>query len=169
VTKAWAFNRDYKDLEQVVPFWPAYEAVFEELTEAGDFPFNDRFRGRIPGIEGPGEDSAIYLLQNLRYLRDHVAKLAAYRAAGWRDYIPGELETPERFAGIVEHSFDSEGTGWREWVSARLARFAPGTVVVLPRRARTRGSLVTGLLLVLDDPVTAPGARAEDTEDGTPA
>ena len=60
---AWTFSKDYKDLEQVGEFYPAYLAVYESLRAAGEYPYNDSFKGRIPGIEGPQEDTAIYLLQ----------------------------------------------------------------------------------------------------------
>lgn len=146
----WAWNNDYKDLGQVEEFYPAYLAVYEELREAGQYPYNDSFKGRIPGIEGPREDTAIYLLQKLRGMHAHEAKLAAYRADGWRDFDRSELgDAPARFAGVVDHGFEMGGSGWREWENARLTPYH-SSVMVLPGRNRTNGHLVTGQLLVKD-------------------
>ena len=148
---AWIFNRDYGDLSQVTEFWPAYLAVYQELAAAGKYPYDDEFRGRIPGAEGSCEDTAIYLLQHTRHLRDHENRLAGYRASGWRDFDPGELgATPRRFAGVVAHSFCVGGTGWNEWGDSRLV-IRRGSVLLLPGRARTRGVLADGKLLVREE------------------
>lgn len=146
----WTFNRNYKDLGQVAAFYPAYLAVYEELAAAGKYPYNDEFRGRVAGIEGPAEDSAIYLLQTTRHVREHQARLAAYRADGWRDLDPAEVAAePVRFAGVVDHSYDMSGTGWSEWSNARVARWH-SSLMVLPGRARVNGALASGSLLVKD-------------------
>ena len=145
----WDFNRDYDDLGQVAEFYPAYLAVCEELTAAGEYPYNDSFKGRVPGIEGPREDTAIYLLQKTRHQREHDAKVAGYRADGWRDFDPAEIGAgPVRFAGVVEHGFEN-GTGVRAWDGARVTRYH-SSLAVLPARCRTRGHVVYGQLLVKD-------------------
>ena len=145
----WEFNKDYKDLSQVAEFYPAYLAVYEEIQAAGRYPYNDDFKGRIPGIEGPREDTAIYLLQKARHQLEHDAKVAAYRADGWHDFDPAEIETgPARYAGVMEHGFEN-GTGIRKWDSARVTRFH-SSLAVLPARCRTRGHVVYGQLLVKD-------------------
>jgi hypothetical protein len=144
----WTFNRDYKDLAQVEEFYSAYLAVFNELRAAGRYSYNDSFKGRIPGIEGPQEDTGIYLLQNLRAVRELAAKIADYRAVGWRDVGRADLDgAPVRFAGIAEYGQCMGGTGWHEWGSARLTRYH-GSVMVLPGRNRTSGHLVSGRLIV---------------------
>jgi hypothetical protein len=103
---SWAWNNDYKDLGQVEPFYPAYLTVYEQLRAAGGYPFNADFKGRIPGIEGPREDTAIYLLQKLRSIRDMEAKVTGHRAAGWRDVDLAELDGgPVRFAGVAEYGW----------------------------------------------------------------
>ena len=146
----WEFNRDYRDLGQVAGFWPAYLTVYEELHAAGRYPYNDSFKGRIPGIEGPAEDTAIYLLQHTRHLAELDAKVSEYRAGGWRDVEAGEIDAaPVRYAGVAEYAHCVGGTGWNEWGSARVVR-ARGSVVVLPGRSRTNGHLASGRLLVKD-------------------
>jgi hypothetical protein len=156
----WTWNKDYKDLGQVAEFYPAYLVVYEELRAAGQYPFNASFKGRIPGIEGDREDTAIYLLQNLRRLHEVEAMLTEHRAAGWRDVRPAELDgSPVRYAGVIEYAiYDSGahcagstagGTGWREWQNARLTRYH-SSVMVLPARKRTNGHLVAGRLIVRD-------------------
>jgi len=148
----WAINGNYRDHEQVRQFYPAYLARYAELTAAGRYPYNDDFKGHIsPDLSGKSEMTAIYLLQNTRHLEEHDAKVAERLADGWRELDRDDVTvTPERFAGVVEHGFCSNGTGWREWPNARLLR-APGcSVYVLPARARTQGHMTQGRLLVKD-------------------
>lgn len=146
----WDFNKDYGDLGQVEEFWPAYLAVYEELQAAGAYPYNDSFKGRVAGLDGPREDTAIYLLQKLRAVRELAGQVAAYRADGWRDVEAGEVDAgPVRFAGVAEYAHCMGGTGWQEWGSSRVTRYH-GSVMVLPGRARTSGHIVGGQLLVKD-------------------
>jgi hypothetical protein len=146
----WAFNRDYKDLTQVADFWPDYLAVYGELACDGRYPYNDSFKGRIPGIEGPGEVTAIYLLQQTRSLRNMELKVERHRDDGWRDFDPGEIASgPVRYAGVAEYGFCMGGGGFQKWDHPRLTRFH-GSVVLLKGRARVNGHLLSGKLLVKD-------------------
>jgi len=146
----WAFNRNYKDLAQVAGFWPDYLAVYAELTCAGLYPYNDSFKGRIPGIEGPGEVTAIYLLQQTRSLRNMELKVERHRDDGWRDFDPGEVTSgPVRYAGVAEYGFYMGGSGFQKWDRPRLT-MSGSSVVLLAGRARVNGSLLSGKLLVKD-------------------
>jgi hypothetical protein len=148
---AWAFNGNYKDLSQVAAFYPAYLAVYDEMRAASRYPYNDDFKGRIPGIAGPCEVTAIYLLQQLRSVREMEAQVNERKAAGWRDFDPAELAgVPLRFAGVAEYGWYHGGNGFRAWDNARLTRYGQSSVMVLTGRARTRGHLVTGRLIVKD-------------------
>jgi hypothetical protein len=60
------FNKNYKDTEQVRKFFEEFKAEYKKIKEAGEYPYNDRFKGKIKGIEGEDEDRAIYLLQHLK-------------------------------------------------------------------------------------------------------
>lgn len=146
---SWTWNKDYKDLSQVEPFWPAYKAVFDELEALGQYPYNDSFKGRIPGIEGPDEDRAIYMLQTLRDVRAMEAKVAQCREQGWIDVTPADLtSTPQRFAKVAQYAFYMGGTGFQQWDGARL--HLHGTSVrLLPKGARTNGLMLSGKLLAL--------------------
>ena len=157
---AWEWNNDYKDLGQVEEFYPAYLVRYEELSAAGSYPYNDDFKGHIPGIEGPREDTAIYMLQTLRSLKETEAFLAERRADGWRDFDPAELgDSPKRFAGVIEYAIyntgshatgsTAGGTGWREWNAPRLTRFH-SSLGLLPGRNRTNGHIISGRVLVKD-------------------
>ena len=146
----WTFNRDYRDKGQVEAFYPEYLAIREELESAGQYPYNEAFNGRIPGIAGPDEDTAIYLLQQEHSLRELDATLAARRADGWRDLPHEEItDTPQKFAGVALYGFYVGGTGWRQWDNARVRRYGSG-VMILPAGRRTNGHIAAGRLLVLD-------------------
>jgi hypothetical protein len=146
-TDTWRFNRNYKDKTQVEPFYPAYLAVYDELHAKGEYHYNDSFRGRIPGIEGPDEDAAIYLLQQLRSLKDLDTDIERYLADGG-ERIETLTETT-KFASVVSYGFYVGGTGWIEWHDARIVpdmNQRPSTL--LPKGKRTNGLILTGSVLV---------------------
>ena len=148
---AWTWNKDYKDLGQVEEFYPAYLAVYEPLHAAGQTPYNDLFKGRIPGIEGDREDTAIYLLQQLRSVREMQAQIAEHREAGWRDFDPAEIDGgPVRFAGVAEYCGTMAATVSGNGKTRGSRAMATRSVMVLAGRARTNGHLAAGKLLVKD-------------------
>lgn len=144
----WCFNRNYRDHNQVAPFTEAYMARYDELTAAGKYPYNDSFRGHIPGIEGPDEDTAIYLLQGARHFFDWQTSVDEAMADGcaWFDTAPAE-GTFVRFSRVIHVGFEMGGTGWREWNDARIVSVGEGravTLAVLPKGKRTKGHILCG-------------------------
>lgn len=156
----WVFNRNYHDHDQVAQFWPAYKAVYDELVADGQYPYNDSFKGRIPGIEGACEDTAIYLLQGTRHLNDLQVKIDAAVAEGCQPLDP-DFTGPEKFRRVINYGWSTGGTGWTEWPDARISRCnngrptdtdpfgsGPAQYRVLPKGARTRGYTIYGSILV---------------------
>jgi hypothetical protein len=138
------FDRDYKNLEQVRPFMPAFLARYEELRLAGRYPYNDDFRGH-PGISGD-EDTAIYLCQGLRRVDEVAAKLQAALDDGYM--VVEAVDEPVKCASVIYYGWERGGAGWKEWRDVRLVPGLTG-IAVLPRRARTLGyNLLGGHLLV---------------------
>ncbi len=56
------FNNKYSDLEQVRPYYQDFLEVFNKIEGTR---YNSLFEGKIKGIEGKDEKTAIYLLQQL--------------------------------------------------------------------------------------------------------
>lgn len=140
----WRFNGDYDDLEQVRPFWQTYVTVHDEVTEHGGYPYNASFKWRIPAIFGPDEDTAIYLLQSLRHLREHQAKVLRLIAEG---YTPLEsLDVQTRFASIANVS--DSGQSINVYDDARLVPRDGRPSVILPKGKRTHGFRVGSRVLV---------------------
>jgi len=148
---SWTFDRKNRnDLGQVAEFYPAYLARYTELREARQYPYNDSFKGHIPGIEGPDEDRAIYMLQTLHRVREMEATIAERRADGWRDLDPAEVSgSLVRFAGVAQYGFYVGGTGWQEWERPRLTR-VNSSLWVIPAGKRTHGHMISGRVLVKD-------------------
>lgn len=141
----FVFDKNYNNLEQVAPFWDDYVKVFEEVTADGAYPYDDSFLGRIPGIEGDNEKTAIYLLQHTRHLKDLNAQVAAAYDNGYVDFEQSMVdEKPVRFSSIVNYGFYSGGTGWKQYDEARLLRLHNGTLAVLPKGKRTNGYYLSG-------------------------
>lgn len=147
---AFVFNRNYKDLEQVAEFLPAFRERLAELERAGQYRYNDAFKGHIPGIEGPDEDTAIYLLQGLDRARENAERIVAALADG---YEPLErVDRITKFSSVVVYDDQDRMRGpiWQEWEDARLipetnAHHNPGEIcAVLPKGKRTHGHRVNG-------------------------
>lgn len=138
-------KRDYRDRTQVAPFWDAYLARLSELEAAGRYPYNDDFRGHIGADGREDEDFLIYMCQKERHIRDTESKVADRLAAG---FVPLTGDHEEgKYAAVAEYAFYHDESGFREYRDVRLVR-RHGHLIVLPRRARTRGYLLTGSVLV---------------------
>ena len=146
----WRFNRSYDDLDQVAGFFDAYMVVFAEFEAAGKYPYNDSFKGRIVGIEGEHEDTAIYLLQSLRRYREMMAKVEAALADGFEHLE--SLDEITKFKHVVHYGRYGGKSGWDEWVDARLIpETSPHQIEisgpvrgVLPKGRRTHGHTLSG-------------------------
>lgn len=137
------FNRDYKDYGQVEQFVPAFMARLREIEAAGQYRYNDSFKGHIPGIEGPDEDTAIYLLQGLERRNRQDEKVAALLAAGYEH--ASTLDGTTKFERVVLYPTREMGGEWAEYQDARLVPYESGEPrAILPKGKRTHGHLVNG-------------------------
>ena len=135
------FDKNYKNLEQARPFMGAYMARYEELRSAGQYPYNDSFKGHL-GITSGDEDTAIYLCQVLRAKDELAAIVAAKLADG---YVPMDAVTePVKCAAVFYYGWDMNGTSHKEWADVRLVPGLTDRPAVLPKRARTRGYHLLG-------------------------
>lgn len=142
----FVFNRDYDDYEQVMPYYAKYLERYIELLREGQYPYNDSFKGHL-GIEADdrNEDSAIYLCQNLRRLREMHTKIERLLAQDYKQV--DELDKPTKFEHIVLFPTRNGGGEWAEYREARLIPdVMRGTVpyAILPKGKRTHGYLVSG-------------------------
>jgi hypothetical protein len=132
VTPGFVFNRDYYDLEQVADHIERYRQLRQEMIDAGRYPYNDAFRGQIPGIAGPDEDTAIYLLSGLLSQREQDARVAACSATAMR-----------RSQGRATWSASATSSSRRPAAWAAPGR-SGGTRASSSARARSRGVLPNG-------------------------
>ena len=143
----WTWNRNYEDLEQVAEFYPAYLARYEELDAAGRYAYNDDFKGRIPGIGGEREDTAIYLLQGLRRQRETQGRIDGWLAEGFR--VIDSVPEVRKFSRVILYRADRSGE-WHEYQDARLVpEVKPNQIratgplkALLPKGKRTNGVMV---------------------------
>jgi hypothetical protein len=142
----FVFNRNYRDHDQVAEYMSAFLKVHAEIVAADEYPYDDAFVGRIPGIEGPNEMTAIYLLQEAKRLQELDEKIAAHLEAGFEPIET--VDTITKFETIVEYGFYTGGTGWQEWHDARLVPQKNKSLAVLPKGRRVNGHSLSGKLLV---------------------
>ena len=144
---AFTWNRNYEDLEQVAEWLPAFTVIRDKITGAGGYPYNDDFKGKIPGIIGDREDTAIYLLQGLYRQREMQARIDGWLADGYRkiDSVPAV----RKFAHVILYRADRSGE-YSEYQDARLvpetkprqAEVTGKISALLPKGKRTNGVLV---------------------------
>jgi len=150
----FVFDKDYDNHEQVRPYFAAYTDRLRALESLGKYPYNESFKGHIPGIEGPDEDTAIYLLQRMRDRDAMHAKRDEFLSDGGREIRPADLADGEQLRGTVaSYGFYSGGTGWAQYESARLTKHR-GALVVLEKGKRTNGRLLSGTVLLRPDKPT---------------
>ena len=134
----FVFDKDYRNNEQVRPFFAEYSAVRAELDAAGEYPYNDSFRGRIPSLaaaDGKNEDTAIYLLQTMHGLDAVAVRKADFLAGGGVDAYSIEPGKPVR-GTVVVYGFYVGGTGWKEYEDARLVRDVRNRLLIIPKGKR---------------------------------
>jgi hypothetical protein len=143
---SFTWDRDYRNLDQVEAFYPAYLARRDELDAAGQYPYNDSFRGHVPGIEGADEDRAIYMLQTLHDVKAMTAQVEAFRAEGAE---PVEsLAAPTRYTRLMRFGWYMGGTGLAVYDDVRVVPDGRGRpACILPKGRRTNGFSCAGSLL----------------------
>lgn len=157
----FTWNKDHKDLEQVAEWLPEFTAIREEITTRGTrggYPYNDDFKGRIPGIAGPREDTAIYLLQGLFRQRIMDFLVAGWLAGGFRRL--DSLDAVTKFPRVILYKDGGSGE-WHEYLDARLvpeakprqAEVTGKISALLPKGKRTNGVLVgvNGFAVLVSD------------------
>ena len=140
---AFRWNKEYEDYEQVAHLLPAFRARLAELTEAGQYRYNDSFKGHIPGAEGPNEDTAIYLLQRLDREREQELRVARLLLDGYTDVDALDKDTRYSHIVIFTHGRTFKGE-WQEWREARLTPRDGRPYAVIPKGKRTHGHLISG-------------------------
>lgn len=140
----FTFDGNYRNTEQVVPFMADYLDAYANLRLAGQYPYNDSFKG-MPALAGRDEDTAIYLMQGLRALAVLGERVEAARCDGFVEGVA--TDTPVRYAEVIHYGWYMGGTGWQSWKDARLVRFHSSPFVI-PKGRRTNGHLLSGCVLV---------------------
>lgn len=148
----FVFDKDYRNLDQVAHLWDAYATRYQELAAAGRYPYNADFKGRIDGLvaDDKSEDTAIYLLQTMRHIREFDAEVQALKDAGYvePDVKPrGITETRYASVAFIRRNYYGGRSGTVTILSSARVIVREGVVdSVLPKGARTRGYVVGGLV-----------------------
>lgn len=146
----FVFDKDYRNFEQVAHLWDAYDARHRELVAAGRYPYNADFKGKIDGLvaDDKNEDTAIYLLQVTRHIREFDAEVQALRDEG---YAAPEVNSPDTtvtkyssVALIRRHYHGGRSGDVKLLSSARVIARHGEVEAVLPKGARTRGYALNG-------------------------
>lgn len=136
--KAWNAEWDRRGVALAEENYDDYKAVYDEMVAAGDYPYNDSFRGLIPGIANetdkrPGvygtmQDHAIYVMQGMRSRKEMQAQVDAFIAEGAEpvDSVTGT----EPFKKVMCYGFYTGGTGVKVYENVRLQAGSAGFAVI---------------------------------------
>lgn len=141
----FVFDKDYDNLAQVAHLWDAYAARRAELESAGEYPYDDSFKGHIEGLvaDDRNETSAIFLLQVTRRVREYEEKVQALHAQGYIEpVVPLDGDHLTKYASVAlvgrQYSGGKYGTVTM-FAAARVYTRSGQVCAVLPKGARTRG------------------------------
>ena len=137
------FNGDYKDLEQVQPFYDEFKKLKDGTV---GFAYNDMFMGKILGIVGKNENTAIYLLQQLDTEYKRRSEIEKLHNSGYRQVVP-KTGGFERYENVVKIGNNYSSAGVNEYPKARIF-FSDGRMYIVPKGNRSRGYTVTDDSLV---------------------
>lgn len=129
------FNKNYEDLSQVQSFYSEFRDIKESLDS---FAYNSCFKGKIKGIRGEDEDTAIYLLQQLDTELELTSKLNKFKADGYRVIKP-EAGGFKKFNSVVRLGNDRSRADHNEYPEARVFFADDKFMYIVPKRNRTKG------------------------------
>jgi hypothetical protein len=149
----FTFNRNYDDKEQIREWLPEFAHLRESMAARGEYPYNDSFVGRIPGLAGPNEATGIYLLQCLYRIEEEHRAIIRLRAELRELDI---LESTTRYAKVVVYRAERFVGGTGSIDTLANARVEPGPdgtpYAVIPARKR-KGYRVDGALVLVGEAV----------------
>ncbi len=129
----FVWDGDYNNREQVRPYMEKFLAEYDRIVAAGKYPYNDSFKGLIPEIAGDREDTAIYMLQNLRDIDEDDRKLEAFLAEGAVPLDQVQVEGMKSVRGdLAAKGWYVGGTGWKVIRDVRLSKHN-GRVMYTPK------------------------------------
>jgi len=136
------FNKDYEDLEQVKTYYSKFKKIYDNLKAKGEYPYNNYFEGKIKGIEGNDEKTAIYLLQQLRREINRQKKIQELKDKGFKEIktLPKEQKFDDIIVVGTNYSIDST----KEFEKARIFEEDKGNFFILPKGHSNSGFRIFG-------------------------
>lgn len=132
--KTFKFNGNWNNLDQVKPFYKQFKQVKDNMNS---YPYNDNFIGKIDGLAGDDEKTAIYLLQQLDTDNKRQTKIDELLNNGYKKVIP-QSGGSCKYESIVKVGNNFSKDGVDEYPKAKIW-FADGHMFIVPKGHRTRG------------------------------
>ena len=134
------FNKNYKDLKQVERFYPDFKKIYNNITAEGYFAYNSLFEGKIKGIEGKDEDTAIYLLQQLETQKNRDKKIEGLLKDGFKKIETGE--GIKKFKKVVMVGTDYSRDSIKEFEKAKILFEKGYANFIIPKGYSKRGIIL---------------------------
>jgi hypothetical protein len=131
----FVWDRDYRNNEQVRPYFAAYSEVRARVAPEGLDPYDSLFIGEIPGIAGSADEATgIYLLQTMHRLDALAVEIAAFTETGGKPISEFDLDGKVLRGTLVHHGFYMGGTGWEVTKNVRVT-FADNPGIPVERQS----------------------------------
>lgn len=140
----YKFDGNYENLDQVKEFYDEFKKIKDSIEGVA---YNSLFEGKIAGIAGDDEQTAIYLLQSLDTENRRQAKINELQNEGYKEVVP-EDGGATKYESVVKVGNDTSRAGTNEYPRARIV-FADKHMYIVPKGNRTRGYNVYPDSLVL--------------------
>lgn len=145
-TQPFKFNRDYKDRDQVLPYWDGYLSALEMIDpgsvrrDAGRTIYDDEFIGKVPGLAGSDdEQTGVYMLRNLDSIRRMMAEVEAFKARGAVEITSMEPGQVIKCAETLCWGWYVGGTGIQHLTDVRVVERHGKPYAAIPKGKRTNG------------------------------
>ena len=132
----YKFDDNYNNLEQVKPFYQEFKKLFDEIDGT---KYNSMFEGKIAGIAGEDEKTAIYLLQQLEQELSKQKIIEQALKDGY-NYPKYEGKRTIKYAHILQIGTDYSKNDKKEFENANLLFTDTGKLeAILPARCSRKG------------------------------
>lgn len=130
------FNKNYHDLEQVKPYFEEFKKLHDSIEGTA---YNSLFEGKIKGIAGDDEKTAIYLLQQLDTELNRQKIITGALKNGF-DYPKYDGKRAVKYAHILQVGTDYSQDRTREFENSSLLFTEAGILeAILPARHSRSG------------------------------
>lgn len=138
------FDKNYNNLNQVRPFYEEFKKIKEKLQKSGNhmYKYNSTYKGRIKGIAGEDEMTAIYLLQHLQTAENREYTIKHLIESGFKEITLKNKAETVKYKEVIQVGTSYSDDDVKKFEGARVHFSDTGRglkIWILPKGARVKG------------------------------